>query len=189
MDRFRARSSPDLTSHAIDSYYARDVTTHHDHVGLRNGRTRPDGGPSLEMVAGFHLPPNRFRLLDSPWTLYGCASGDVLEVGPGEGEWRVVEWGRRISVQCFLKHEDPSAARAIEPLVTSAGGTLDNISTRRDAFVYSFPETVGHRAIVAFMSRIEEQYPHLEWGYGNVYRVEDGDGSGVYEWVGDFLSR
>lgn len=158
----------------------------HDHVGLRNGRTRPDGGPSLEYIAATRLGEHRFRLLDSPWTLFGCASNDIVEIGPAEGEWTVVERGGRVSVQFFVRENDVGSCRALEPLMTSIGGTLDNMSRSGQAYVYSFPASLGQRRVVAIMEQAKERYPDIEWCYGNVYPAESNE---PLEWARDYLSR
>jgi hypothetical protein len=161
-----------------------DVSEPHGHVLLLDGKVH-DGRPSKEYLAAFRVSENRFRLLDSPWRFFGCASGDVVEVAP-DGEWKLVERGGRISVQFWVSEDDVHLARTVEPLLAAAGATLDNVSPKGQAFVYSFLESVGHRFVMATIAKLHATYAGITWCYGNVYPENSDE---PFEWARELLTR
>jgi hypothetical protein len=130
------------------------------------------GHPIKEPVHVKALGANQFRLLYSPGFVQGVAAGDTFRLLNDDGDFEVLSRAGNIAVQLF--HTDPvepireALTRRVEPL----GGVLDGGIER--GLVFTLPLRAGFPAIETLFNRLVEEYPGLEWYYGNVYDRQDG---------------
>jgi hypothetical protein len=130
------------------------------------------GRPLKEPIHVEALGGERFRLLYSPGFVQGIAAGDVFRLLNEDGDFVVLSRAGNLAVQVF--HTEP-----VEPIkaeltrrVEQLGGVLDGGIER--GLVFTLPLRAGFPAVEALFNRLVEEYPGLEWYYGNVYDRNDG---------------
>lgn len=162
------------------------MTTPHEHVRLRSDYRQPDGSFNHEIVAAERLSSTRFRLLDSPYAVFGCAREDVVEVD-SDGIFRVLERGGRVSIQVFAPSNGIRLCDALLEALQDRGGTLDNRNRSGSAFSISVPVSMGHRRVSAIVADVIATFPDARatWCYGNT-RPQTGEERRL-EWAKDFF--
>jgi len=137
------------------------------HVYLLFGASE-DGTPRREPTHAEKLGGSRYRLLHSPGWTYGIAAGDEFELDEESGRFQVVRRSGFLVVRLFWSERtNPPVDRIDDRIAATLNGRLDG--QIEGACVFSIPVSAGFGAIESEMQRIHEEWPEIEWEYGNVY--------------------
>jgi len=130
------------------------------------------GRPLREPVHADPLGEEHYRLLSSPGFVQGIAAGDEFRVLDDDGAFEVTRRSGNIAVQVFHQDTITPLKEEITRRVTVLGGFLDGAIER--GLVFTIPVRVGFSAIEEVFNALVQEYPGLEWYYGNVYDPRDG---------------
>jgi hypothetical protein len=129
------------------------------------------GKPVHEEVHVEHEGQARYRLLQSPGLVLGIAAGDVFTANE-DGSFTVVRRAGNVSLQIFVEDNQDDLEQFASREFKKIGGYLDGRADK--VLVYTVPVKSGFPAMEKVASMLQERFPKIEWGYGNVYDPADG---------------
>ncbi len=133
--------------------------------------TSSSGSPVYEEAVVEDAGEGRFRLMQSPGLALGVAAGDVFELFD-DCRYHVVSRGGNVCIQVYLKEENPDIAPALMERLGSLGGRLDGRA--KGLLVFTVGVSIGFPAIERALRATVDEFPKIEWYYGNVYDPADG---------------
>ena len=133
--------------------------------------TGPDGLPVAEKLQVRVRDDDACQLVRSPAFVKGIASGDIVKLDKGSGQFELQERSGNLCLRVYSREDTTAINEAITPSLEKLGGELD-IETPR-MLVYTIHVSCGFEAIEKIFDKA--MVNGSQWAYGNVYSPEDGE--------------